>query len=107
MDCVEQRQQTAAFVEELAGRRAAGYTCSVYSFEADRVRMQTRMLYTDLLGRYIDVSQIAFYFEILDSVKDERPELKGLHDDCKVGNVGLIVAYPRIGLLGAVWRRRL
>ena len=90
-----EQQRVAAFVDELAGRRVAVYTCTANSLDAESVWMKTRMLYTDLLGRYIDVSRIVFSFEILGNVKDERPELKRLLDDCKAGNIGLIVAHSQ------------
>ncbi|NCB52979.1 MAG: recombinase family protein [Clostridia bacterium] len=88
-----EQQRVAAFVDELAGRRVAVYTCTANSLDAESVWMKTRMLYTDLLGRYIDVSRINFYCEKLSSAKAERPELKRLLDDCNTRNIGLIIAH--------------
>ena len=88
-----EQQRVTAFVEELAGRRVAVYTCTANSFEAESVWMKTRMLYSGFLERFVTHSQIAFYFEILGSAKAERPELKRLLDECNAGNIGLIAAH--------------
>ena len=90
--CGEQ-QRVDEFVEELAGRSVAVYICTENTFDAEFVCSKMRMLYTDLLGRYIDVSRITFYCEKLSSAKAERPELKRLLDDCNTRNIGLIIAH--------------
>jgi hypothetical protein len=88
-----ERQQAVAFVEELAGRNVAVYICTANTLNVESVWMKTRMLYTDLLGRFMAPSQITFYCEVLSSATAERPELKRLLDDCNAGNIGLIVAH--------------